>query len=238
MGKRWNRKQIDYIEFLFPDKKYERLVNEAFSEKDINVANMNPSKVLSSFKRDYASLFYSMVLSKIVFTCSRNEYDEHSFKIMIANYDKINQYVKEFIEVLIDKEGHIKSYPYLYEKSVKNATAVVSNIYNFLVQKVSTIANKLFNQIILSRSTYFLNDKVVEYVFRDYFKRISAAMIDDYDICTIINEWFDEVFSLDMNDPSDIEKLQKSFKRLDGMQFPVSLTSRNPDIMRSGIVHM
>ena len=42
MGKRWKRKEIEYIDYLFPEKKYARLVNGT----EILVSNINPREVL------------------------------------------------------------------------------------------------------------------------------------------------------------------------------------------------
>ena len=225
MGKRWKRKEIEYIDYLFPEKKYERLVNGT----EIQVSNINPREVLKSRLAFKANLLYEKVLSGIKFNAFlRNDhYNEvKTVDIRIANND-IPDRVVDYIFCISDNPNYLRSPETLdQDDRLIRETKLIMFVINRLIRKIANIVSNVCD-FIYRNGLGRISPSHIEDIYNEYFNEVCLAMIDDYVINKIITEIIDCAMNIEIYQTSI---LVQKIDQLNGNRITIRVGSKDLSI--------
>ena len=222
MGKRWKRKEIEYIDYLFPEKKYERLVNGT----EIQVSNINPREVLKNRSVFKANLLYEKVLSRIKFNVLlRNDhYNEvKTVDIRIANND-IPDRVVDYIFCISDNPNYLRSPETLdQDDRLIRETKLIMFVINRLIRKIANIVSNVCD-FIYRNGLERISPSHIEDIYNEYFNEVCLAMIDDYVINKIITEIIDCAMNIEIYQTSILDQ---KIDQLNGNRITIRVDSKD-----------
>lgn len=228
MGKRWKRKEIEYIDYLFPEKKYERLVNGT----EIQVSNINPREVLKSRSAFKANLLYEKVLSGIKFNVllRNNHYNEvknynevKTVGIHIANND-IPDRVVDYIFCISDNPNYLRSPETLdQDDRLIRETKLIMFVINRLIRKITNIVSNVCD-FIYRNGLGRISLSHIEDIYNEYFNEVCLAMIDDYVINKIITEIIDCAMNIEIYQTSILDQ---KIDQLNGNRITIRVDSKD-----------
>lgn len=225
MGKRWKRKEIEYIDYLFPEKKYERLVNGT----EIQVSNINPREVLKSRSAFKANLLYEKVLSGIKFNAflRNSQYKEvKTVDIRIANND-IPDRVVDYIFCISDNPNYLRSPETLdQDDRLIRETKLIMFVINRLIRKIANIVSNVCD-FIYRNGLGRISPSHIEDIYNEYFNEVCLTMIDDYVINKIITEIIDCAMNIEMYQTSILDK---KIDQLNGNRITIRVGSKDLSI--------
>lgn len=116
MGKRWNRRQIEYVECLFPEKRDERLVNEFVVPATLVKEDIQNEKIESNIDRfpnntvigeyDIVWAFCNNILGRFKFKFSPVRYGVRSqLQATIVNENEMVIFIKDFVDFFLEKSS-------------------------------------------------------------------------------------------------------------------------------------